>query len=533
MGKVRRFCLGVFFSFGGGLALVAVAACTDVASYDQNASTPGQPPDGFPRSETRLGFLPTVGPDGLVGLVYNDFSGFFSGVAEVLPRPNLNGYSYSTNAGQTWTRGLLPLDPACDVTLGTCVAGMAGNPWIAFDRNVLLYYSSLGGTRIINPTDPAKRGLPFDAVVVGFSANGVAWTYPRVAALTLDHDTCDPIGFCQTVDKPSLDAVPSATVVAYLLYAPALASDALWLSTSDFGGAWHQQELTFSPSAPQLPPGYVFQNPIVRLVDARTGFLAWLERPRLPVGVFDYYIRVARIARTTGDWVGTVIYQNDNVQLFPFADGANGTQWRDNIPVSFDIGNVGNPLGPHLYVAFRKRERRALDSLPVSQVHVDDCPAASQCSVNAGWRDTNFYSVVGASGDQLQPNVSAFDGNESVAIVWYQQLSAGFGEFPLPDARQTVFGTYSTDGLNTRGFRLELQLPAPIRYHACPTTQYYWGDYFDSLLIQNRTYHADIPGFNLPITTPWIVTAHADSRGGCELQGPTVARDQHVEAVVW
>jgi len=35
-------------------------------------------------------------------------------------------------------------------------------------------------------------------------------------------------------------------------------------------------------------------------------------------------------------------------------------------------------------------------------VHVDDCPAASLCSVNMGWRNRNFYTVVGPSGDQLQ-----------------------------------------------------------------------------------------------------------------------------------
>lgn len=280
---MSRDRLGIVLGFG-----LTTVSCS-IGSFDQNASTPTQPVTQAPRSETRLEFMPAASPMGLVALAYNDSSEFTDGIGHVQQRPTGNGYSYSVDRGQTWTRlGNLPLDPGCtDPQAGTCVIGTAGDPWLAFDGNALLHYSSLAGTRMPNAGDPLLRYLPIDAVAVAHTADGRHWTYPDIAAVTDDHDTCSPFagGSCQHIDKPSIAAVPQTTTVGYVQYDATPGSNQLKLTTSDFGGPWTRQALQLG--APPIPSGYVYQNPIIRLRNAIEGYLAWLERrqacPSVPV----------------------------------------------------------------------------------------------------------------------------------------------------------------------------------------------------------------------------------------------------------
>lgn len=87
--------------------------------------------------------------------------------------------------------------------------------------------------------------------------------------------------------------------------------------------------------------------------------------------------------------------------------------------------------------------------------------------------------------------------------------------------------------MNSLGGVFDLQQPAATRYLPCPRLlNHYWGDYFDSIVIPGTTYGfpTDI---GIPFSTPWMITAHADSRYGCELQSIDRVQEQHVEAVVW
>ena len=199
--------------------------------------------------------------------------------------------------------------------------------------------------------------------------------------------------------------------------------------------------------------------------------------------------------------------------------------WRDIVPIDFDLGFVGQ----HLYLAFRQLAARG-KSIVMLYDCVDTDPVVS-CFVdtqgnNLNWRVSTFNAPpVFDDGGQYQPNVTATQDSDGVAIDWYQRKSSS-------DAAMTTLGAFSSDGANSWSSVYELRNAASV---PCPSAGagadglHYYGDYVGSVILPFTHTVADI---SLVPSGPWIVTAHADSSAGC-LNAGEITYDQHVQSVVW
>ena len=104
-------------------------------------------------------------------------------------------------------------------------------------------------------------------------------------------------------------------------------------------------------------------NPIVKLRSPTLGYLAYMHRETPFSSKDSYNVRVVRIARDpmmpTAAWNATTILALDSLQINGTIQGAV-RDWRDWIPVSFDIGEGDLCVDPHNC----QRSRR---ELPIQQ----------------------------------------------------------------------------------------------------------------------------------------------------------------------
>lgn len=534
------------------LLLGASAACFN-GKDEQSASNP--PPGNpnlvaSPASETRMEYMPLVGSShtqGVVVVAYNDLNGVIDPSDTLIIGGTEGGVSYSYDRGASWTRGAkIRVPSGCATSNPTCLKYLLGDPWLATDGTTM-FYSSMGSTIV---------GGLVNTVVVSSSTDGAAWTDPQIVAHTADFP-CDTTN-CAHIDKPSISRTPfgGTTAVAYVEgHETTPADKRIRIATSNNNGPYgapQALEADFGYSIP-VPCSTCYQhNPIIRLTSLRTGFLAYMEKQVTPNPTADQLtMTVLQLLRTCQPfggpcttWKARPIYRADSVVIHDLLAGAPDSAnpsapslpWHDSIPVGFDVGagpGVGN-TGDHLYLTYRADQTNSFGN-QVSMVHVADCRfAEDNCSLDpsgglVGWRDQNFYDLLGG---QLQPTVRATDENENVAVAWYQQAFAATQTAPPVDSL-TVFSLFSTSGLDAIDGRFNLQATLPFLYLPCPLGNAYWGDYFSSVLIPGATTVITNPGGS-SITTPYMVTAHADSAGGCARGiGLSNVNDQHVQSVVW
>jgi hypothetical protein len=369
-------------------------------------------------------------------------------------------------------------------------------------------------------------------VAVASSTSGDTWSKWRVA---MRHT-----GFL--LDKPSISMYKSTAVIAALSAANELSSRSIVMATSD---NQDDPDPSWLPDPATNPPfglnttdlGNVTWNPIVKLRSESLGYIAYMHRADAFVSKDSYDVKVVRITRdpmvAPATWNATTILTLTGLQIASKIDGAV-RDWRDWIPVSFDIGDgdlceAGNCQegGKHLYLAIRSRASPSDPTITTLWDCVDEDPVAGPCADQAGmpsptWHHADFqpYNV---GQKQYQPSVttSKLPGDNTVALVWYEQSSGS--------TAIDLVGTYSTDGAgswsppkNLRGDGASWE-PCPTKCFGtpdmCPAdAARYYGDYYQSAI--------------LPLIyndSPWIVTTFADSTT-CEEDS---SFDQHVQSIVW
>jgi hypothetical protein len=312
---------------------------------------------------------------------------------------------------------------------------------------------------------------------------------------------------------------------------------ALGIAGSEDGGLhWRDHGDLPAPRVDETKVQY--HTPIIKLADARRGYIAYLGfRPGNQSKIDVHVIRIRRDLLVGGglsNWsIDGEILRVTDIEIAPkvptgiIDEHVSKPKWRDGIPLSFDLGDVG--ASPHLYVAWRQNGTSAGDGRDPSQVWLADCIDGSnstcfQGTQGGGWR------IRRPEPDrimQYQPVVTATRTGGGVALSWYQSNDAN--EFVH---RLNMRGLFSLDAGNTLSAPLPIRPPLALDWAPCPRLDGYCGDYIASTIVPGRT----VSG------RPWIVTAYADSSyssrdatattTGCE-QTDFTAYDQHVQATVW
>jgi hypothetical protein len=352
------------------------------------------------------------------------------------------------------------------------------------------------------------------------------------------------------VDKPSIS----------MLGAGAPLEKAIVAFEAGFGGIFSLYVATSEAqpntlwSTPQLLPlpremvNSTLANPIVHFAGPQLAYLAYLEFRSDRGFRTTYNARVVRLTRQPPagfhPWVPDVIFRANDVLIDLQEPGALGRNWRDDIPMSFAVGNAsttpGSPLN-HLHIAFRA------GTSPTSRIVGADCvdgPAGSgfACGVddsgapNIAWRAMPTPNIApGFAGDQIQPGIVANPENDMVALTWYQQASKGDQIYRA--------GRVSLDGGGVWGTSRDIAGATANSWEPCPSADFnggpaftsylYYGDYagsvilpfpFGGLVDPNNPTHV--------LRSQAIVSGYSSSQYGCIDDG-LVTFDQHVEVVVW
>ena len=450
----------------------------------------------------------------------------------------LAGLSHSDDRGHTWTRDL-PLQPSRpDCANPPCATLIEGDPWLATDGSEVLY-SELAAVAPFGQVATGSHAV--NAVVVFRSRNGgVTWSEPRAVA----HDPAMDTAFGSPVlrgpvvrDKPSISMAGGTSVVAYVKLPTAGTpstddQNEIRLATATGGDFdfWGPEETVFST------PTQEFQNPIVRLVDATHGYLAF-EKASLS-GLSAAEVSIVRIHRGTLPsqqylWFldGTARTRRLDLddQLVPGGPASSPRRWDDSLPMSFD---VGGPSGHHLYVAFRTREKNCTaDTRSCSAVFVEDCGSHNPVGRRRGRRaalhklPVDHCQPVESAWKATSANVSAARAGDGVA-----ESHPGTSRLSYADTRIFFRGARSGDGAGSWVEPLSLR-SRPV-YDPCPSAAvrettsdgrdfHYFGDYQASFVFPAGAG-----------ATPSVVSAYADSRGGCVAQGD-LTYDQHVQVLAW
>ena len=522
--------------------LVALIGCNPPDPYDNNASNPAPSPSltYLWQSETSVvGFhkVTSTAREDRVLVGYNDLSGFDadnSGIPVVKTSPSFAGLSLSRDAGRTWSRRTFPAFATPDAC-GTppCATALLGDPWLATNGSRILY-TNIASTRAPTITN-GQTDFSDDSIAVFWSDDGGdTWSPPQIAFTA---------AFAEKPDKESVSMLGATAVIVHR------GGGNLQISTSDDEGASWSPEIF----VPVLIPGLAIHDPVVVLTDgvslkgqftATEGYVAYLGTPVVLSGGNQIYAaRITRITRAVNDtnWSSefTDAFGRDTLSVNYAPPGGLGRSWYDGIPMRFVVGGTS---GHHLYIAYRERDANSgLDAVLVADcedVPTGTCHFDSTAVNNVGWRFTSFATPVVRGqtfvpgGAEFQPDV-AVRGN-TVAVTYYQR-------FATSGASTAFTGWYSTDGGGTYhpgsvpvgGYDLRPNGGAAVPCPGAPDKNRggagYYGDYHGSTILP-LTFPLEGGG-----STPRIVTAFADSAGGCAFEPGSTSffQDQHVRAVAW
>lgn len=451
-------------------------------------------------------------------------SGYIKGVWGA---PSFAGLSYSDDLGYTWHKRVpfTPAEPTC--LQSYCPTALWGDPWIATNGNDVLYVNLAGVAQVHG--DIAYNAINSIAYIWSHDG-GLSWAKPKVA-----HVETDAVAFdvrTAFVDKPSVSIANGTAMIAYWDVPPIQngVGDGNIHVVTAFGGlfdVWTPDDSIAGTAVSMANP-----SPIIKVVDEDHAYLGFQSGNRTATGSALTY-HVFRLVRSTvggHTWaLGSSALDLPGIVLEPSIPGGpngNDRPIADTVPESF---TVGGPLNNHLFVAYRTRTSGP-NAPAQSQVFVIECYDVNFAScTSATWHVHTFKSFSTnpndpVPGGQFQPSVSV-DVNDVVAVNWYDTVSA-------TDERFSAAGVFSLQGGKSGTWSDPVAFPAPAPQTPCANKQS--TDSVGTHSIGEYTATVVIPGqaFQLFPYRPWVVSARADWRGGCQDLGQ-VTFDEHVQSVVW
>ena len=324
----------------------------------------------------------------------------------------------------------------------------------------------------------------------------------------------------------------------------------LALVTSDYGGYLWTPITTFNP------PG-IYNQPIVKLVSPTQGFVAYEVAGNGSYGIeIDQIYRYAMPGGVYSSWSSHEEFHVSGLQTRQLEPGALNRQWNQFDPISFDVGGTAsNGDVAHLYLSYPLSSSSGVDRLILWDCVEEATPTvlAARCGTtdsgapNGNWRMQRVAPPGSiAPGDQLVPNVVASIGSQAMGITWFSRTStvAATTTSNPADSTISIFGTYSTDEANHFQGTWDVR-PNHVAWTPCPSlggtpsgesanmTPGVYTDYNGSALLPVTIDQATSSATSfIPSNAPAIVTAHADSAGGC-VNNNQSEFDLHVQAAIW
>lgn len=491
-------------------ALLAAAALLSPATSSRAAPSP--PPPTF-ANDTSLAQLP--GTD-LIVLASEDESGAIElapdGSRSKKAHPSWAGVSLSRDRGRTWEKQAPIAPDKVGCSEGLCALSLLGAPRvIADDDGPRITYATLART-----SEKAEGTGGADAIAVTQTFDGKSWTPLRIAA-RMDEGISEPF---------SLDSGNQSFSVAFAT----TLTGRLFIAYDDYVD--HVIAPFKGPDEIALPRPGLVRNPILRLTDAYSGFLAYMQPHDAMSSSFDLTVAHVTRLKLVGagpgvpahyiavPWfVDDVVLLRNNVQIDPLVAGALDRPFRDASPMSFELSNFGR----RMHLAYRT----VGPDLPGSRVVVYSCDSERDyCLSDAplGTWDGWFRQVIddcSAHGGQYQPSLVTRREGDDVGITFYQRMTAD-----PADLRVELMGARSVSG----GYSFTKPRPVqPTPFIPCPDAYgpsfapHRFGDYVGGLALSSASTATKGP--------PTFLTAHPMSTTCVDAHEST--DDQHVEVVSW
>jgi hypothetical protein len=538
------------------LALLTAAACNPPQSsfVDENASNPtGDPALAHTaQNTTSLAYLSS----GVLALGFEDTSGAYTeeppnsgNLVPVAGTPSRMGYAFSVDNGTHWTRAtpFVPVSLACDPTepLPGCIAQVLGTPSLAAFGSTAIYAT------LATSLQPDGVTFAQDTVLVASSTDGITWTDLRIAVQVAGAQLLSPNVALIGTTALLVVATGYGTPHPQILFTQSVVASGV--GSSGFVWAEPTPIVPLATDDPTLPR----RHPIVRMASITQAYVAYIEESGAgpTAGVDTINAKVIRIERPClvqsgvacveyGAWELTAPSFNEGPFEFDSVlGGALGRSWLDVDPMGFGIDDAFTSSGMpivNLYVVFKQRvpgTAGTTDRVLFWQC-ADSVPPYVDCGVGPdGVSSLPWYSEMIDDGTygSAQPNIAALESGDGVAITWLARTSNDPPDLEGGEYGVALASVYSID----HGMTLSpIQTLSPA-WAPCPTPSSVGshsaaGVFSDTIgsVVLPVTLNQVLDGSPLPASAPAIVTAFADSSGGCLSIGQ-VTYDQHVAAVAW